>query len=148
MLIDMYLKVEEEVVFCGGAVGKSGEVSTKSSIEDLLSKNLVQEYKQGYENKKMWMGDFLRKGSESLFVTVPPRKSFAARWRPCSRRSPQTSARYLPCTIQYNTFYNNFPKLTQRGKRFLPDLVVMGSVKAQWCFESWSKYITHWVSST
>ena len=56
MLIDIYLKVEEEVVFCGGAVGKSGEVSTKSSIEDLLSKNLVQEYKQGYETKKMWMG--------------------------------------------------------------------------------------------
>ena len=71
MLSDMYLKVEEEVVFCGGAVGKSGEVSTKSSIEDLLSKNLVQEYKQGYENKKMWMGDFLKKGSDSLFFYSP-----------------------------------------------------------------------------
>ena len=71
MLIDIYLKVEEEVVFCGGAVGKSGEVSTKSSIEDLLSKNLVQEYKQGYENKKMWMGDFLKKGSDSLFFYSP-----------------------------------------------------------------------------
>ena len=66
MLIDMYLKVEEEVVFCGGAVGKSGEVSTKSSIEDLLSENLVQEYNQGYENKKMWMGDFSKKGSDLL----------------------------------------------------------------------------------
>ena len=37
-----HFKVEKEVVFSGGAVGKSGEVGAESSIEDLLSQNLVR----------------------------------------------------------------------------------------------------------
>ena len=37
-----YFKVEKEVVFSGGAVGKSREVGAESSIEDLLSQNLVR----------------------------------------------------------------------------------------------------------
>ena len=37
-----HFKVEKEVVFSGGAVGKSREVGAESSIEDLLSQNLVR----------------------------------------------------------------------------------------------------------
>ena len=36
-----HFKMEKEVVFGGGAVGKSREVGAKSSIEDLLAENLV-----------------------------------------------------------------------------------------------------------
>ena len=40
-----YFKVEEEVVFSGGGVGKSRKVAAESSIEDLLSQNLVSSRK-------------------------------------------------------------------------------------------------------
>ena len=36
----MYLKVEEEVVFCGGAVSKRSKVRGESRCEDFLSENL------------------------------------------------------------------------------------------------------------
>ena len=38
-----HFKVEKEVVFSGGAIGKSREVCPESGIEDSLSENLVTE---------------------------------------------------------------------------------------------------------
>ena len=40
-----HFQVEEEVVFSGGGEGKSRKVAAESSIEDLLSQNLVSSRK-------------------------------------------------------------------------------------------------------
>ena len=77
------------------------------------------------------------------FSWVSPLKPSWGSWHPCSKRSHQTCAQYLPFRFSCS-FFN----VHVQNMYYVPHLVVIGSVRAQWCFESWSKYITHWVSST
>ena len=121
-----HFKVEEEVVLSGGAVSKSREVGPESRIEDFLSENL------GRVLIAKGLLTYLRHHTQDACTLVV-------------REVAKLALNIFPLHYVLRSTINFLFKSYRSHETHL---VVIGSVRAQWCFESWSKYITHWVSST